>query len=465
MHSLALRILRSANLLGSFYPSDPAILDKWESDQIYDSELAHYASCTQGRASEIRLAHDAAWQTLNPQGINQAAITQTERQRFMAFHASRSNLYSMVLPGEVIYKCVDAFRLNQIQPEHIPQVDHLIVDEFQDLNACDQEFVQYLTASGATLFVAGDDDQSIYSFRHADPSGLVDFPNRYAGSSTHILSACFRCTPAILEPAATMIGYNPNRVQKTLVSMYAASSPPLAGSFSVWSYQTAQQEAAGIAASCRQLIAAGMSGREDEILILISDRGLQLPQIEQELGNLGLPYDSPRGDALRDLSPIRAVYSILRVLIDLVSANPDYVAHRALMSLMSGIGSGTITNIGSLCIQHSQNFHELFRLQSQPQWLSGRAAIAVSRITSIIRALSNWSLTDTLAMRTQQIGQLLVNEIFTIASHAAAAAADWNALVSAFPPDATLQDLFNYCVPKPSPSRSTSWTRSATDWD
>lgn len=444
MHSLALRILRSANLLGAFYPSDPVILDEWESDQIYDAELSYFLASPHGRASEIRLAHDAAWQTLNPQSISQTAISQVEQQQFTAFHSSRSNLYSMVLPGEVIFKCVEAFRQNQIHPQHIPQVDHLIVDEFQDLNACDQEFVRYLTASGATLFVAGDDDQSIYSFRHADPSGLVHFSNRYPGASTHILSDCFRCTPAILGSATTMIGHNPNRVGKTLLSMYQSSSPPVAGKLAVWSYASAQQEAAGIAESCRQLIVAGMSGREDEILILICDRGLQLPQIERELGNLGLPYESPRGESPRNIATIRAVYSMLRILVDLVSGNPDYVAHRALMTLMSGIGLGTLTKIGQLCIQNNQNFHALFRLQTPPHWLTGRPATAVLRLTAVVNALGGWSLTDTLATRAQQIEQLLVNEIFTTAPYSANAITDWGGLVSSFPPGTTLEELLRY---------------------
>jgi len=45
-----------------------------------------------------------------------------------------------VLPGEVIHKCVEALQLGSLQSSELPQIDHLIVDEYQDLNACDQEF-------------------------------------------------------------------------------------------------------------------------------------------------------------------------------------------------------------------------------------------------------------------------------------------------------------------------------------
>lgn len=93
MHALALRILRRANLLTS-YPSTPIMLDDWEQTNVYDRELANTFGCNVTRAAEIRLAHDAQWQTLNPHYINQAQITSSEMQGFNAFHSTRTNLYS-----------------------------------------------------------------------------------------------------------------------------------------------------------------------------------------------------------------------------------------------------------------------------------------------------------------------------------------------------------------------------------
>lgn len=228
MHSLALRILRSANVLTTLYPSDPKVLDEWETSQVYDEELSHSLNCTPGRAAEVRQAHDAQWQTLNPQSIAQAAITVVEQNGFNAFHSTRRNLYCCVLPGEVIYECVTRIQQQAIQAQHLPTIEHLIVDEYQDLNSCDQEFIRLLVAGGATLFVAGDDDQSIYSFRHANPDGIVQFNQSYPAASTHNLTACFRCTPAILQPALALITHNPNRINKQLQSLYAGAAPPFA---------------------------------------------------------------------------------------------------------------------------------------------------------------------------------------------------------------------------------------------
>jgi DNA helicase-2/ATP-dependent DNA helicase PcrA len=443
MHSLALRILRSANLLATLYPADPIVLDDWERRHIYDIELANTVGCTPGRAGEIRLAHDAAWQTLDPQFVNQAAITPAEMRVFNAFHPVRGNLYCCVLPGEVIYKCVEGIRLGQIQPAHLPRIDHLIVDEFQDLNACDQEFVWHLANQGATLFVAGDDDQSIYSFRHADPTGIVQFPVRYLGSSSHMLNDCFRCTPSILVPAATMIAVNPGRLPKAPVSLYANANSPVMGTLHVWSFESQQDEANALAESCQQLIRAGMAGQEDQILILISDRGLQLAPIAQALGNLGLPYDPPPGEGLTDDDAIRAVHCLIRIVADLSTGAPDYVAHRALLGLQTGVGPGTAKAVADLCVGHNQNFHDLFYLPAIPNWLRGRANNAVTRLNAVIRRLANWSLGDTLAARVPSVTQSL-QSIFQGSNQLADDVDTWAALAAALPPDMTLEELSTF---------------------
>jgi|DewCreStandDraft_5_1066085.scaffolds.fasta_scaffold00555_5 DNA helicase-2/ATP-dependent DNA helicase PcrA len=443
MHSLALRILRSANLLATLYPANPAVLDDWERRHVYDIELANSLGCTPGRAAEIRAAHDAAWQTLNPNFINQAAITPVEVQGFNVFHPARTNLYCCVLPGEVIYRCVEAIRMGQIQPAQLPTIEHLIVDEFQDLNACDQEFVRYLANRGAVLFVAGDDDQSIYSFRHADPTGLVQFTTAYSHSSTHVLTDCFRSTPQILGPATQMISVNPNRIPKNLVSLYHNAAPPVGGSLCVWSFPSEQDEARAIAASCQELINAGMAGQEDGILVLISDRGLQLQLIAQELGNLGLPYDPPPGEALTDVDPIRAVYSALRIARDIGTGEPDYVAHRALLGLLSGVGPGTARAVADACVANNQNFHDLFYLAAPPPWLPTRSANAVIRVTAMIQAVSTWNLADTLTNRAGDVAQLL-GMVFQGSAQAANHIATWNALAGALPGDMTLQELLSF---------------------
>jgi DNA helicase-2/ATP-dependent DNA helicase PcrA len=444
MHSLALKILRRANLLSS-YPSTPIMLDNWEQTNVYDREFAGSLGCTPSRAAEIRLAHDAQWQTLNPQHMNQAQITSAEVQGFNAFHSARTNLYCCVLPGEVIYKCVEALQQGALQANQLPTIEHLIVDEFQDLNACDQEFVRLLSANNAVLFVAGDDDQSIYSFRHANPHGIVQFQSIYPSSVMHVLTDCFRCTPAILGPASQLITYNQNRVPKNLTALYGAASPPVQGQMMVWSFQTAQEEARAVAQSCQELINAGMAGREDEILILISNRRVQLDILAQELGNLGLPYEPPRGATLtNEYEAIRAVYALLRIARDNSTGEEDYPAHRDVLGVLSGVGHATAKAIADACITNNQNFRELFYLSQCPSWLSGRCPAAVQRVMTVVQSVSSWDMDDTLASRSTDITTVLSSQIFTTGRNATNILAVWTSLVGALPVQMTLDELLQF---------------------
>ena len=176
-------------------------------------------------------------------------------------------------------------------PVELVPIDHLIVDEYQDLNPMDLEFVDAIIAGGAVTFVAGDDDQSIYSFRFALPQGIQTFPAKYPGCGDHGLNQCFRCTTSALAAAQAVIAGHPsaNRIPKNLQSVYAASAPPVAGSVLRWIYQNGAEEARAIASSCRSLIGAGMV--PSDILILISDRNLLENPIVAALNAANIPFE------------------------------------------------------------------------------------------------------------------------------------------------------------------------------
>src|SRR5207253_10082640 len=127
-------------------------------------------------------------------------ISSQERLRFQNFHRPRSQTYACVLPGEIVRAAVEQINAGVLDACDLLDLEHVVADEFQDLNPADLAFVEHLTQEGATTFVAGDDDQSIYSFRFADPSGIQKFVADHAGSADHELRHCFRCTPRVLDP-------------------------------------------------------------------------------------------------------------------------------------------------------------------------------------------------------------------------------------------------------------------------
>ena len=122
------------------------------------------------------------------------------------------------------------------------------------------------------MFVAGDDDQSLYSFRFASGAGIHSFPDRYPGTGRHQLDACFRCPPQVLAASMSLIHAHPaqNRIPKRHHSLYAEADPPVQGMVGLWRFGHAVNEARAISHSCKKLIDAGMNPRD--ILILLSNQ-------------------------------------------------------------------------------------------------------------------------------------------------------------------------------------------------
>ena len=95
--------------------------------------------------------------------------------------------------------------------------DHILVDEFQDLNGAQLALVDVLSRPRRDLFVVGDDDQLIYGWRSADPRGILEFHQRMPPrpwSATYTLCTNYRCSRAVVESAARLVANNAVREDK-----------------------------------------------------------------------------------------------------------------------------------------------------------------------------------------------------------------------------------------------------------
>ena len=97
---------------------------------------------------------------------------------------------------------VEALQGDSAGPAHdVADVQHLMVDEYQDVNTVEEALIRELRKRSSTLFVVGDDDQAIYAWRGADVTNILTFGQRYPGCATHTLPHNFRSTRAIVESA------------------------------------------------------------------------------------------------------------------------------------------------------------------------------------------------------------------------------------------------------------------------
>ena len=210
LHSLSFGLL-SRNSVFQMLGRVPRPLMAHEQEAMV-SDLAPQFGGKKKTVSKLIEAFEAYWARLQHHvpGWPNTPLEQSfdhELKSWLRFHKA-------MLVGEVIPLALDFIRQNPGHPA-IPNYEHVLVDEYQDLNRADQELIDAVSANAAVT-VVGDEDQSIYSFRHAHPEGIHEYPNTHAGTHDELLNECRRCPQRIVAIANSLIGHNPRLAPKTL---------------------------------------------------------------------------------------------------------------------------------------------------------------------------------------------------------------------------------------------------------
>ncbi|MBF0474938.1 MAG: ATP-dependent helicase [Deltaproteobacteria bacterium] len=182
----------------------------------------------------------------------------------------------------------------------------VLVDEFQDSSKVMVELVKLLSGQNQNLWLAGDDDQSIHSFRGARSQLFVSFADGYSNMKTITMVENYRCQSNILKVANNLICHNTVRIQKQMIT-----SKEDGGEVQVLDTKDEDDEAKTIV---DQVIGLKKKGHEyGEIAILCRVHKL-MPKIEQALIENGIPHQQKDG-ALFNRPEAKAVISALRFLI------------------------------------------------------------------------------------------------------------------------------------------------------
>ena len=174
-HSLALRMLMRNHVLNAT-GRVPRALNEFELEPlISDLKDAHGGK---EEVAKLRMAYEAAWARLQHEQPGHAvspedAAFQADLLTWLRFHAA-------MLIGEVIPQLYQYLHLNPAASER-REFAHILVDEYQDLNRAEQGLIELLS-DVANVCIVGDDDQSIYSFKHAHPDGIRDWLNSNQGA-------------------------------------------------------------------------------------------------------------------------------------------------------------------------------------------------------------------------------------------------------------------------------------------
>jgi DNA helicase-2/ATP-dependent DNA helicase PcrA len=226
-HSLGARILReSISNLG--FRSDFTIYDDEDSDKLLKTCLADVPIF--GKAAEIKVVRNLISRAKNdllaPGDIDtRGLITQAEQAfpQAYALYQERLRESNAVDFDDLLYLTVQLLRdYPTILEMYHERWRYLLIDEYQDTNTTQYNLVKFLAGPSRNIFVVGDPDQSIYSWRGATIGNILNFEQDYPGAKVIRLEQNYRSKGNILHAANGLIQFNHKRIHKELWSSLGA---------------------------------------------------------------------------------------------------------------------------------------------------------------------------------------------------------------------------------------------------
>ena len=275
---------------------------------------------------------------------------------------------------DLIYKTVellenDAEVLNYYQE----RFKYIMVDEYQDTNTSQFKLISMLAAKYGNLCVVGDDDQSIYKFRGANITNILNFENTFAGTKVIKLEQNYRSTKTILDAANEVIHNNKGRKDKTLWSDNEQGEK-----IDLYQAEDAYAEADMVASTIKENVDFGRADYSDYAILYRTNA--QSRALEEKLLLRNIPYKIIGGQNFYQRKEIKDVLAYLRIICN---ATDDIAVERIINVPKRGIGATTVTKAKDFARAYGFNLYEsLLEVENIPGL--ERAATKVRKFTDLI---------------------------------------------------------------------------------
>ena len=226
---------------------------------------------------------------------------------------------------------------------------YIMVDEFQDIDPPQYELMRVLAGYHKNLFVVGDPDQTIYTWRGANIGFLLNFDEEFPGTKTIMMMENYRSTPEVLNVANSLISHNRNRTEKSLIPTRDSSEK-----VSCYFADNPDDEATFIAANIVKMAESGVDYKD--ITILYRSHFLTR-SIEQALLLSKVPYAIYSGVQFYDRIEIKVVLSYLRMLI----SGDDFAFRRVINTPKRNIGERRIKFLEEYAEKNGVTLYKAFR--------------------------------------------------------------------------------------------------------
>ena len=255
---------------------------------------------------------------------------------------------------------------------------YLLIDEYQDTNHAQYVIARDLAGERGNLCATGDPDQSIYGWRGAEISNILDFEKDFPDAKTVRLEKNYRSTQTILAAADAVIRHNRDRKAKGLFTDNPPGEPVL-----IIQTDDEAAEASAIVRRTQTLKAAGLAYRDIAVFVRTV---AQTRAIEDALRQARppIPYEVVRGTSFYERKEVRDVLAYLEVLHN---PNDEVNLRRIINTPPRGLGDKTVDALLGLARKEGiALFHALPHVDQMPD-LAGRARAAVTRFKELMDRL------------------------------------------------------------------------------
>ncbi|PZS95797.1 MULTISPECIES: UvrD-helicase domain-containing protein [Stenotrophomonas] len=257
------------------------------------------------------------------------------------------------------------------------RIGYLLVDECQDTNDAQYRLLKQLAGDKGNFTCVGDDDQSIYAWRGANPENLQQMGRDYPKLEIIKLEQNYRCSNRVLRAANALIANNPHEHLKKLWSDQADGER-----IRVWECRNSEHEAEKVAAEIA-FVAQSRNVPWSDFCILFRGNFQSRP-LEKAMQLLRIPYHLTGGTMFLERQEVKDTLAWLRLL---VNPDDDTAFMRAVQSPKRDVGAGTLAKLAELAQEKDMPMAQAAEAIGALQQLPPRAANSLARFTDILRDL------------------------------------------------------------------------------
>lgn len=289
------------------------------------------------------------------------------------YYQDKLHFYNAVDFDDILFLTVKLFDENEeIAVKYSKRYQYIMIDEYQDTNGLQFSMVEHLTKTHNNICVVGDDDQSIYAFRGADITNILNFEKLYKNTKVVKLEENYRSTTQILDLANTVIKNNFNRKDKTMWSSNSDGTKPL-----LWVCQDEQHEAAVVVDEIIKHQSGG--GHLSEVAILYRGNN-QIPPIEDQLRLSMVPYNIIGGQKLYDKKEIKDLIAYLSVILN---PKDEMSLRRIINTPARGIGSKSLKDFVELSKKYNKPLFYVLEEMSENE--ESKRATSIKEFINLIK--------------------------------------------------------------------------------